>query len=90
MLRLKCPYCGLRDETEFRYGGEARGTSRPTMAEPTLWARYLYWHHNPAGVHLERWLHVSGCRRWLVVRRDTRTNAILAVQDGAADVEPAP
>ena len=23
MLRLECPICGLRDETEFVYGGDA-------------------------------------------------------------------
>jgi len=78
MLRLDCPHCGLRDETEFRYGGEA-GRVRPTGSAPADWAHYLYWRRNPVGVHTEIWLHVSGCRRWLEVERDTRTNTILSV-----------
>jgi sarcosine oxidase subunit delta len=82
MLRLDCPYCGLRDETEFRYGGEA-GRVRPAGSSSADWARYLYWRRNPVGVHTEIWLHVGGCRRWLKVERDTRTNAILSVSDGA-------
>jgi heterotetrameric sarcosine oxidase delta subunit len=81
MLRIACPYCGLRDETEFRYGGAA-GITRPTVTNPEAWAHYLYWRPNPVGEHVERWLHVSGCRRWLEVRRDTRNNIILDVRDG--------
>ena len=81
MLRLTCPFCGTRDETEFRYGGEA-GRKRPTGSESADWAGYLYWRGNPQGPHTEQWLHVSGCRRWLRVVRDTRTNAILRITDG--------
>jgi sarcosine oxidase subunit delta len=32
-------------------------------------------------VHRELWQHVYGCRRWLVVTRDTRTHAIAGAQD---------
>jgi heterotetrameric sarcosine oxidase delta subunit len=88
MLRIACPYCGLRDETEFRYGGAA-GVVRPTVFETAAWVHYLYWRPNPVGEHAERWLHVSGCRRWLEVRRDTLTNAILAVRDGTPIPESA-
>ena len=81
MLRLHCPHCGLRDETEFRYGGEA-GRARPADGSASAdWARYLYWRRNPVGVHPELWLHVSGCRRWLKIERDTGTNAIVSVCD---------
>jgi heterotetrameric sarcosine oxidase delta subunit len=84
MLRLNCPHCGLRDESEFRYGGAA-GVARPIGTERADWVRYLYWRRNPAGEHTELWLHASGCRRWLEVRRDTRTNVILAVREGTPD-----
>ena len=40
---------------------------------------YVYLRDNPAGPHRELWYHGSGCRAWLVVTRDTRTHAILAV-----------
>ena len=23
MLQIECPWCGLRDETEYKYGGQA-------------------------------------------------------------------
>jgi heterotetrameric sarcosine oxidase delta subunit len=85
MLRIDCPYCGVRDEIEFRYGGAA-GVQRPSTTESFAWARYLYLRRNPAGEHLERWLHWSGCRRWLEVRRDTRSNEILFVRDGTSVV----
>ena len=83
MLRLNCPHCGWRDETEFRHGGEA-GRVRPTSSAPADWTRYLYWRRNPVGVHTEIWLHVSGCRRWLKIERDTRTNSIISVHDGVS------
>jgi heterotetrameric sarcosine oxidase delta subunit len=80
MLRLHCPHCGLRDETEFRYGGEA-GRVRPAGRTAAEWSRYLYWRRNPVGVHTELWLHASGCRRWLKLERDTLTNSIMSVCD---------
>ena len=44
MLLIPCPWCGPRDEVEFRYGGQA-GTSYP--ADPDAlsdeeWADYLF------------------------------------------------
>jgi sarcosine oxidase, subunit delta len=75
MLRISCPYCGPREETEFSYGGEA-GIARPV--EPDLltdeqWGDYLFMRKNPKGAHLELWLHAYGCRRWFRVARDTVT-----------------
>ena len=32
------------------------------------------------GPATELWQHVLGCRSWLVVSRDTRTHAVLAVR----------
>jgi heterotetrameric sarcosine oxidase delta subunit len=34
---------------------------------------------NAGGVQRERWFHSQGCRRWLTVERDTRTNEVHAV-----------
>jgi heterotetrameric sarcosine oxidase delta subunit len=71
----------LRDQTEFRYGGEA-GRVRP--ADPNAvgddeWAAYLFYQRNPMGTHHERWVHSYGCRRWFNVVRDTVTHEISAV-----------
>ncbi len=77
MLRLPCPLCGLRDETEFSYGGDATRTRPPlseTAAEP--WLDYVFLRDNPRGPHREYWQHLQGCRQWVVVERDTLTHAI--------------
>jgi sarcosine oxidase subunit delta len=80
MLRIRCPVCGLRDETEFAYGGDAT-VSRPAHgeADPDKWFDYVFLRDNPRGPHREYWHHVLGCRQWLVLERDTLTHAIGAV-----------
>jgi heterotetrameric sarcosine oxidase delta subunit len=41
--------------------------------------RRVWYRRNVAGLQLERWFHVAGCRRWLTLRRDTRTNTVHAI-----------
>lgn len=78
MLRLPCPYCGVRDETECRYGGQAH-LSRPRPdASDVEWSEYLFNRDNPEGVCYERWCHSYGCGQWFNVARDTVTHRILA------------
>ena len=80
MLLIHCPWCGPRDEIEFKYGGEAH-IARPLKPEALSdaeWADYLFMRSNPRGLHLERWVHSAGCRRWFNVARDTATNVIHA------------
>jgi heterotetrameric sarcosine oxidase delta subunit len=76
MLLIPCPYCGPREETEFRYGGE--GVAIPEKADDREWARFLYYRSSPAGPFVERWFHAYGCRRWFFVRRDTLTHEIVS------------
>ncbi len=77
MLQLPCPYCGLRDEEEFRYGGESH-VARPTPeATDAVWADYLFNRANPKGLHYERWLHAYGCGRWFNLLRDTVTHEVI-------------
>lgn len=80
MLRIHCPYCGVRDHTEFSYGGDA-GVQRPAAdnPDPAAWAGYVYARDNPRGPHRELWQHSGGCRVWLEVQRDTVSHEILAV-----------
>jgi sarcosine oxidase delta subunit len=59
---LSCPNCGLRDASEFRYGGQLLETGDAA---------------NLPGPQRERWYHRLGCRRWLVAERDVRTNEVL-------------
>ena len=77
MLLIRCPWCGPRAQIEFTYGGDATVT-RPAPDAPTqAWIDFVYRRENPDGPHDELWHHSAGCRQWLHVRRDTRTNAIL-------------
>lgn len=76
MLRIPCPWCGTRDEVEFRYRGDARQSRPPAEAPPEEFARYVYGRDNPRGWHLEWWLHVGGCRRLLKVERHTLSHEI--------------
>ncbi len=80
-MRISCPYCGDRDAHEFSYLGDATLT-RPDPAAPDAadaFHAYVYLRDNPAGAHRDLWYHANGCRRWLVVARDTLTHAISSV-----------
>ena len=81
MLTIACPNCGPRNSGEFRYGGDA-GVVRPAADDPSqeAWFRYVYVRDNPKGLHREFWQHVGGCRAWMIVTRDTRDHAVLAVE----------
>jgi len=81
MLLIDCPYCGPRDEIEFRCGGQAH-LARPPDPETLTdeeWADYLFLRDNPKGLHAERWVHEAGCRRWFNLLRDTVSHRIVAV-----------
>jgi heterotetrameric sarcosine oxidase delta subunit len=78
MLLIPCPWCGKREETEFRYGGE--GVPMPPDGDDAAWTRLLYYRSSPAGPHTERWVHVHGCRQWFQVVRDTTTHEILSAR----------
>jgi sarcosine oxidase subunit delta len=85
-MRIACPHCGARDVREFSYLGDAT-VERPDPGAPDALARfvdYVYLRDNPAGPHRELWYHASGCQAWLVVTRDTRTHAVLAVESSLA------
>jgi heterotetrameric sarcosine oxidase delta subunit len=76
-LKVTCPNCGSRHSTEFWFGGEALPPdARASSDVDPLQADYerVWLRSNVAGVQREHWFHHAGCRRWLVVERDTRTN----------------
>jgi heterotetrameric sarcosine oxidase delta subunit len=72
-LNIPCPNCGLRPHTEFTFGGELREIG--TVDPEADFAR-VYLEENAAGPSEERWFHAMGCRRWLTLIRDTRTNTV--------------
>ena len=88
-MKITCPYCGPRDEREFRCGGQSH-IQRPGPAKTVsdaAWADYLYFRDNPKGWHFERWRHVAGCGQWFNIARNTLTHEIRAVYKMGA---PAP
>ncbi len=86
MMLIPCPWCGSRDESEFRYGGQAHVhyPVDPQAVSDEDWGRFLFFRDNPKGLFAERWSHAAGCRRWFAVRRDTVTNTI-RLDDGASE-----
>ena len=81
MLRIPCPWCGVRDETAFHYGGQAHlaRPEEPDALTDEEWAGFLFMRDNPKGEFAERWVHSAGCRRWFNLKRHTVTHEILAV-----------
>jgi sarcosine oxidase subunit delta len=73
MLKITCPWCGPREESEFSCGGEAH-IARPLDTDALTdeqWGDYLFMRKNPKGLHREQWLHSAGCRRWFNAERHT-------------------
>lgn len=73
MLKIQCPWCGARAQTEFSYGGEA-GIVRPTETESlsdAAWGDYVFMRKNTKGWLREQWFHAAGCRRWFEAERNT-------------------
>ena len=80
MLRIPCPYCGVRDFTEFVYGGDASSLF-PDLADPDIdrWTQFVMFRDNPKAMHMEFWQHRSGCGQWLRVERHTVSHVIESV-----------
>jgi sarcosine oxidase subunit delta len=94
MLRIECPWCGLRDQTEFHCGGEANLVRpvKPAKASDQTWADYLFFRENIKGLHQERWVHIWGCRQWFTVSRDTVSHEIVPIHglDEVSNPPPRP
>ena len=74
MMQIPCPWCGPREEIEFRHGGQ--GVPIPAECGDAEWARVLFHRANPVGPLDERWVHVHGCGQWFRVVRDTVSHEI--------------
>jgi sarcosine oxidase subunit delta len=89
MIRISCPYCGLRDHAEFTYIGDATKVRPPIgteAADRAPWHDYVYLRDNPRGPHLELWQHSNGCRAFVKVLRDTYSHEVLATGLPADDL----
>jgi len=83
MLKIPCPFCGERNESEFIHGGPVGGDRPdPNATSDGEWVDYLTIVPNPLGPVQERWWHACGCGEWLEIWRDTRTHDIAKGPDG--------
>lgn len=79
MQRFPCPFCGLRDEREFHFAGEA-GKVRPDTTQTVsdeAWRDYLFAYKNPVGASQEIWVHLP-CQEYFIMERDTVTMDVLS------------
>lgn len=89
MIRINCPFCGVRDHSEFTYGGDASIIYPALDAAAEAWHDAVFLRQNICGMQSETWHHVHGCRQWLVLERDTMSHRIQSVRlahTGAASV----
>ena len=81
MFIINCPFCGERDQSEFKAGGEAHilRPKQPSELSDDEWAEFLFMKKNIKGIQFERWNHSNGCRRWFNVVRNTATDEIIKI-----------
>ena len=75
---LNAHTCGMRSQNEFSYGGDAT-VKRPELNKEISdqdWDNFVYNRKSLRGKHKELWQHLSGCRQWIKVERDTATHEI--------------
>jgi len=78
MLWITCPTCGERPISEYRFGGELPHVPDSITDPGERNVDWVWMHDNIDGITAERWFHVAGCRRWLTLRRDPRTDRVVA------------
>ena len=90
MLRINCPFCGMRDHDEFTYLEDAyHQKPAHTNTDANSWFKAVYLRDNPRGKHLEYWHHSLGCRMILKVTRDTVTHEISRIEPAHPDFKSA-
>jgi sarcosine oxidase, subunit delta len=82
MIQLPCPWCGLRNVSEFRHLGESTSRPDPATVAPAEWRHYLYVRANVRGWVDESWYHRAGCRRYFHLQRHTVSNETRPPGDG--------
>ena len=79
MQRFNCPFCGRRDEREFRYIADA-GKRRPDTSEAVsdqTWSDYLHAQRNAQGLADEVWIHLP-CQEVFRMSRNTMTAEVVS------------
>ena len=63
-----------------RSRAEARGPGRALRRRVDEWTDYVYNHANLKGPVREQWWHEHGCRRWIIVERNTLTHEVIRAE----------
>ena len=86
MLRIDCPFCGVRNHNEFTYL-EDGSVAMPALTDTDshAWYEAVFLRDNPRGLHVEDWHHTQGCRMVLRVTRDTLTHQITRIEPAHPD-----
>lgn len=76
MKLMPCPLNGLRNISEFAYGGVVRPMPDPRDVPDAAWAAHVFLEDNAAGMVREWWCHLPTAY-WFIAERDTRSDRIL-------------
>ena len=74
-ISIPCSHCGPRPIQEFIYGEIPNVPDEIADPDARDFDR-AFMRANPEGVQYEAWFHAYGCRRWIRLYRDTRTDEI--------------
>ena len=77
MKQLKCPLNGLRNISEFVYGGEYHPMPDADKCSESAWAEYVFFHDNAVGEVVEWWCHAASSY-WFLAKRNTVTDEVIA------------
>jgi heterotetrameric sarcosine oxidase delta subunit len=78
MIQINCPNCGVRNVSEFRFGGEYNPRPKAMMMDVSNkeWTDYVFLRENRVGVQKEWWYHRTGCGAWFLAERHTKSNKV--------------
>lgn len=88
MKLMPCPLNGLRNISEFVYGGELKDMPDPSQCSDSEWADYVFFSDNTAGIVTEWWMHAASSY-WFLAERHTVTDEIIRTFD-PAEIFPHP
>lgn len=82
MKMMNCPLNGLRNISEFTYGGQVQIMPDPQQCSDLEWAKYVFYEDNDLGVVREWWQHTPSSY-WFIAERHNGSDVILRTYDPA-------
>ena len=75
MKMMPCPVNGLRNISEFLYGGEVKDMPDPISGSDREWSEYIFIENNINGIVKEWWMHIP-TSTWFIAERCTTTDEV--------------